>query len=152
MSTNRNRPNAAAAGTVALGDLVVHRLGFGAMRLTGPRVIGEPANPEQAKAVLRRAVELGVNFIDTADSYGPAVSERLIAEALYPYPAGLVIATKGGFLRPRGAWQPDGRPGHLREAVEGSLSRLRVERIDLYQLHTVDPNVPLEESLGALVD
>ena len=153
MSTDRNRPNAAAAGTVAIGDLVVHRLGYGAMRITGPGVIGEPADPEQAKAVLRRAVELGVNFIDTADSYGPAVSERLIAEALYPYPAGLVIATKGGLLRPRGGgWQPDGRPAHLREALEGSLRRLRLERIDLYQLHRVDPKVPLDESLGALVD
>jgi len=153
MSTDRTRPNAAAAGTVAIGDLVVHRLGYGAMRITGPGIIGEPADPERAKAVLRRAVELGVNFIDTADSYGPAVSERLIAEALYPYPAGLVIATKGGLLRPRGGgWQPDGRPAHLREALEGSLRRLQLERIDLYQLHRVDPKVPLEESLGTLVE
>jgi aryl-alcohol dehydrogenase-like predicted oxidoreductase len=128
-------------------------MGFGAMRVTGRGVLGEPSDREEAKAVLRRAVALGVNLIDTADSYGPAVSERLIAEALHPYPAGLVIATKGGFLRSRGGgWQPDGRPAHLREALAGSLRRLRVDRIDLYQLHTVDPNVPLEESLGALVD
>jgi len=152
MPTHRDRPNAAAAGTVAIGDLVVHRLGYGAMRITGSGVIGEPPDPEQAKAVLRRAVELGVNFIDTADSYGPAVSERLIAEALYPYPPGLVIATKGGLLRPPGGgWVPDGRPEHLREALDGSLRRLRLDRIDLYQLHRVDPKVSLDESLGALV-
>ena len=123
------------------------------MRITGPGVIGEPADPERAKAVLRRAVELGVNFIDTADAYGPEVSERLIAEALYPYPAGLVIGTKGGILRPgRDAWVTDGRPEHLREALDGSLRRLRLDRIDLYQLHRVDPKVPLEVSLGALVE
>jgi len=152
MPTHRDRPNAAAAGTVAIGDLVVHRLGYGAMRITGSGVIGEPPDPEQAKAVLRRAVELGVNFIDTADSYGPAVSERLIAEALYPYPPGLVIATKGGLLRPPGGgWVPDGRPEHLRETLDGSLRRLRLDRIDLYQLHRVDPKVSLDESLGALV-
>ena len=153
MATNSGQPNAAAAGTAVLGDLPVRRMGFGAMRITGRGVLGEPRDPEAARAVLRRAVALGVTLIDTADSYGPAVSERLIAEALHPYPAGLVIATKGGFLRSRGGgWRPDGRPAHLREALEGSLKRLRVDRIDLYQLHTVDPNVPLEESLGALVD
>jgi pyridoxine 4-dehydrogenase len=146
--------DASAAGTLTLGgDLEVRRLGFGAMRLTGDGIWGPPDDPEVAKAVLRRAVELGVNFIDTADSYGPHVSEELIAEALHPYPGGLVIATKGGLTRPGpGQWHPDCRPEHLREACEGSLRRLRVERIDLYQLHTVDPNVPLEESLGALVE
>jgi pyridoxine 4-dehydrogenase len=146
--------DASAAGTLTLGgDLEVRRLGFGAMRLTGDGIWGPPDDPEVAKAVLRRAVELGVNFIDTADSYGPQVSEELIAEALHPYPGGLVIATKGGLTRSGpGQWHPDCRPEHLREACEGSLRRLRVERIDLYQLHTVDPNVPLEESLGALVE
>ena len=142
-------PNASAAGTLALGgDLDVNRMGFGAMRITGLGLWGEP---EEAKAVLRRAVELGVNFIDTADSYGPELSERLIAEALHPYPEGLVIATKGGLTRPgpnRGV--PDGRPEHLREACEGSLRRLKVDRIDLYQLHRIDSRVPVEESLGAL--
>ncbi len=154
MTAHRDRPNAAAAGTVAVGDLVVHRLGFGAMRITGPGVIGEPADPERAKAVLRRAVELGVNFIDTAEAYGPKVSERLIAEALYPYPAGLVIATKGGLLRPAAAadGSPTAVPSISVQALEGSLRRLRLERIDLYQLHRVDPKVPLEVSLGALVD
>ena len=145
--------DAAAAGTVALGgDLQVRRLGFGAMRLTGDGIWGAPEDPEMAKSVLRRAVELGVDFIDTADSYGPHVSEELIAEALHPYPGGLVIATKGGLTRSGpGQWEPDCRPEHLREACEGSLRRLRLERIDLYQLHMVDPNVPLEESIGALV-
>jgi aryl-alcohol dehydrogenase-like predicted oxidoreductase len=146
--------DASAAGTLTLGgDLEVRRLGFGAMRITGEGIWGAPADREEAKAVLRRAVELGVNFIDTADSYGPEVSEELIAEALHPYPGGLVIATKGGFTRPGpGRWEPDGRPEHLREACEGSLRRLRLERIDLYQLHTVDPRVPLEDSVGALAD
>ncbi len=145
--------SAAAAGTVVVGDRRVNRLGFGAMRLTGPDIWGEPADREAAKAVLRRALDLGVNFVDTADSYGPEVSERLIAEALYPYPPDLVIATKGGLVRPRpAAWDADGRPAHLRRAVEGSLRRLRLERIDLYQLHAVDPRVPLEESVGALAD
>jgi pyridoxine 4-dehydrogenase len=146
--------DASAAGTLTLGgDLEVRRLGFGAMRITGEGIWGPPADREEAKAVLRRAVELGVNFIDTADSYGPEVSEELIAEALHPYPGGLVIATKGGFTRPGpGRWEPDGRPEHLREACEGSLRRLRLERIDLYQLHTVDPRVPLEDSVGALAD
>ncbi len=145
---------AAAAGTLTLGgDLEVRRLGFGAMRITGDGIWGQPADREGAKAVLRRAVELGVNFIDTADSYGPEVSEELIAETLHPYPAGLVIATKGGLTRPGpGRWERDCRPEHLREACEGSLRRLRLERIDLYQLHAVDRRVPLEESVGALAD
>lgn len=145
---------AAAAGTIDVGgDLVVNRLGFGAMRITGEGIWGEPPDREEAKAVLRRAVELGVNFIDTADSYGPAVSEQLIAEALYPYPEDLVIATKGGLVRPGpGRWTPNGRPEHLRAACEGSLQRLKLEQIPLYQLHRPDPKVPLEESLGALVE
>jgi pyridoxine 4-dehydrogenase len=133
------------------GDLEVHRLGFGAMRITGAGIWGPPDDPEESKRVLRRAVELGVNLIDTADSYGPEVSENLIAQALHPYPDDLVIATKGGLVRPGpGQWSRDGRPGHLKEACEGSLRRLRLERIDLYQLHSPDPRVPLEESLGAL--
>jgi aryl-alcohol dehydrogenase-like predicted oxidoreductase len=123
------------------------------MRITGPGIWGYPANVEQAKAALRRAVDLGVNFIDTADSYGPDVSETLIAETLYPYPDDLVIATKGGLVRPGpGRWEPDGRPEHLREALEGSLRRLRLEQIPLYQLHRVDPKVPIEESVGALAE
>ncbi|HEV8647964.1 MAG TPA: aldo/keto reductase [Actinomycetes bacterium] len=135
------------------GDLRVRRLGFGAMRLTGRGIWGEPADLEGAREVLVRAVRLGVNFIDTADSYGPDVSEQLIGETLFPYPEGLVIATKGGLTRPGpGRWVPNGRPEHLRRACEGSLRRLRLERIDLYQLHRVDPNVPLQESLGALAD
>lgn len=135
------------------GDLRVRRLGFGAMRLTGRGIWGEPADLEGAREVLVRAVRLGVNFIDTADSYGPDVSEQLIGETLSPYPEGLVIATKGGLTRPGpGRWVPNGRPEHLRRACEGSLRRLRLERIDLYQLHRVDPNVPLQESLGALAD
>ena len=154
MSDQNVRPNAAGAGTFALGgDLNVNRMAFGAMRLTGPGIWGEPEDPEEAKAVLRRAVEFGINFIDTADSYGPEVSERLISEALHPYPEGLVIATKGGFMRPGpGRWVPDGRPQHLREACEGSLRRLKVERIDLYQLHRIDPRVPAEESLDTLAE
>jgi aryl-alcohol dehydrogenase-like predicted oxidoreductase len=144
--------NAAQAGSFAIGgDLTPNRMGFGAMRVTGERIWGEPADREECIRVLRRAVELGVNLIDTADAYGPEVSENLIAEALHPYPEGLVIATKGGFLRPGpGRWTQDGRPEHLREACEGSLKRLRLDRIDLYQWHRIDPNVPLEESLGAL--
>ena len=133
------------------GDLEVHRLGFGAMRITGPGIWGPPADPEGAKAVLRRAVELGVDLIDTADSYGPEVSESLIAEALHPYPEGLVIATKGGLRRPGpGEWPRDARPDRLKECCEGSLRRLRLDRIDLYQLHAPDPKVPLEDSIGAL--
>jgi pyridoxine 4-dehydrogenase len=133
------------------GQLTVNRLGFGAMRLTGDGVWGEPTDRDECKAVLRRALELGVNFIDTADSYGPHVSEEIIAEALHPYPDDLVIATKGGYLRPGpGRWDPDGRPEHLREACEGSLQRLRVDRIDLYQFHVPDRKVPYEESIGAL--
>jgi len=147
-----DRPTAADAGTIDVGgDLTVNRLGFGAMRITGPGIWGEPADPEKAKAALRHAVELGVNFIDTADSYGPEVSERLIAETLYPYPEELVIASKGGLVRPGpGRWEPDGRPEHLREALEGTLRRLRLEQIDLYQFHRPDPKVPLEDSIGAL--
>lgn len=141
---------AGASGTFLLGgDLPVHRLGFGAMRITGEGVWGPPADREAALAVLRRAVELGVTLIDTADSYGPAVSEELIAEALHPYPAGLVIATKAGFQRPGpGKWVVDGRREHLREAAEGSLRRLRVDTIDLWQLHRIDTHVPIEEQLG----
>jgi pyridoxine 4-dehydrogenase len=144
--------NAAASGTFALGgDLPIHRLGFGAMRITGEGIWGEPKDPEKAKQVLRRALELGVNFIDTADSYGPDVSERLIAEALYPYPSDLIIATKGGLTRSGpNRWAPVGRPEYLRQCVEMSLRRLKVERIDLWQLHRIDPKVPVEESLGAI--
>jgi aryl-alcohol dehydrogenase-like predicted oxidoreductase len=143
--------SAAVAGTFSLGgDLFVNRLGFGAMRLTGRAILGEPEDPEQARRVLRRAVELGVNLIDTADSYGPELSERLIAQALHPYPDELVVATKGGYTRPGGRWVPDGRPKHLREACEGSLRRLKVERIDLYQLHRPDPRIAFEDSVWAL--
>jgi pyridoxine 4-dehydrogenase len=153
MSIEPTTQPAAAAGTVTLGDLTVNRMAFGAMRLTGPGVIGGPDDPENAKAVLRRAVELGVNFIDTADSYGPEINERQIEEALHPYPDDLVIATKGGLNHERrGEWLQDGRPERLRAACEGSLQRLRVERIDLYQLHSVDPSVPLDESVGALAE
>lgn len=144
--------NAAASGTFLLGgDLEIHRLGFGAMRITGEGIWGEPKDAEKAKQVLRRALELGVNFIDTADSYGPEVSERLIAEALHPYPKNLVVATKGGLTRSGpNRWAPVGRPEYLRQCVEMSLRRLKVERIDLWQLHRIDPKVPLEESLGAI--
>jgi pyridoxine 4-dehydrogenase len=135
------------------GDLEVRRLGFGAMRITGDGIWGPPPDPEAAKAVLRRALELDVNLIDTADSYGPEVSENLIAEALHPYPEGLVIATKGGLRRTGpGQWPRDARPERLKECCEGSLRRLRVDRIDVYQLHSPDPKVPLEDSLGALRD
>jgi pyridoxine 4-dehydrogenase len=144
---------AARAGQVGVGPYTVNRLGFGAMRLTGPGIIGEPERPDEARAVLRRAVELGVDFIDTADSYGPNVSEEIIAEALHPYPEGLVIATKGGFLRPGpDKWVTNGRPEHLRRQLEGSLRRLRLDRIDLYQLHRIDPKVPAGEQFDALRD
>ena len=147
-------PTAAAAGTIDVGgDLTVNRMGFGAMRITGPGIWGEPPSRDQAIATLRRVVELGVNFIDTADSYGPGVSEPLIAEALYPYPADLVIATKGGLVRPGpNRWEANGRPEHLREACEGSLRRLRLEQIPLYQFHRPDPAVPLAESIGAIAE
>jgi pyridoxine 4-dehydrogenase len=156
MTDQDGGPNAAAAGTFALGGAgggpVVNRLGFGAMRLTGRGILGEPEDPEEARRVLRRAVELGVNLIDTADSYGPEVSERIIAEALRPYPEDLVIATKGGYTRAGGRWVPNGHPRHLREACEGSLMRLEVDRIDLYQFHTPDPNVPFEDSVWSLAE
>ncbi|GAA3295767.1 aldo/keto reductase [Dactylosporangium vinaceum] len=146
--------SAADAGTIDVGgDLTVNRLGFGAMRITGDGVWGPPRDREEAKRVLRRAVELDVNFIDTADSYGPDVSEELIAEALYPYADDLVIATKGGLVRPGpGNWQPDGRPEHLREALEGSLRKLKLDQIALYQFHRPDPKVPVEDSIGALAE
>ncbi|MBV9657130.1 MAG: aldo/keto reductase [Verrucomicrobia bacterium] len=142
----------AASGTFSIGgDLPVYRLGYGAMRITGDGIWGEPKDPAAARRLLRRVVELGVNFIDTADSYGPEVSENLIAEALHPYPAGLVIATKGGFTRPGpNRWVVNGKPDYLRGCVEASLRRLKVDCIDLYQLHRIDPKVPAEESLGAL--
>lgn len=145
-------PAMTANSTFQIGDdLEVNRLGFGAMRLTGEGIWGWPPDRENAKKVLRRAVELGVNLIDTADAYGPEVDELLIAEALHPYPKGLVIATKGGLTRPGpGEWEPDCRPDRLKKCVDGSLKRLRLDRIDLYQLHTVDPKVPLEDSVGAL--
>jgi pyridoxine 4-dehydrogenase len=151
-TTSLTTAPAAHSGTFALGgDLPVHRLGFGAMQLTGPGVWGEPRDPGAAIAVLRRVPELGINLIDTADSYGPGVSERLIADALHPYATDLVIATKSGLERPGpGRWTPNGHPEHLRAACHGSLRRLKLERIDLYQLHRIDPGVPLEEQLGAL--
>src|SRR3954467_8376712 len=139
------------AGTITIGDRTVRRLGFGAMRITGPGIWGPPDDHDEAIAVLRRAVELGINLIDTADSYGPDVSEELIAEALHPYPEGLLIATKGGLERPGpGDWTRNGRPEHLRAACEASLHRLGGERIDLYQLHAPDDRVPYSESVGAL--
>jgi pyridoxine 4-dehydrogenase len=146
--------SAAAAGMIGIGgDLTVNRLGFGAMRITGPGIMGDPPDRDLAIETLRHAIELGVNFIDTADSYGPAVSENLIAEALYPYPDELVIATKGGLLRPGpNRWEPDGRPEHLREACESSLKRLRLEQIPVYQFHRPDPKVPVTESIGALAE
>ena len=148
------QPTAAAAGTLDVGgDLTVNRLGFGAMRITGPGIWGDPPSRDQAIATLRRVVELGINFIDTADSYGPEVSETLIAEALHPYPDDLVIATKGGLIRPGpNRWEADGRPEHLREVCEGSLRRLRLEQIPLYQFHRPDPAVPLADSIGAIAE
>jgi len=145
---------AAGAGTIDVGgDLTVGRLGFGAMRITGRGIWGDPPDHDEALAVLRRVVELGVDFIDTADSYGPHVSEQLIAEALHPYPENLVIATKGGLERPGpGRWTPNGRPDYLRKACEDSLRRLRLEQIPLHQFHRPDPQVPLEDSIGTLVE
>jgi len=144
---------AGAAGTIEVGDLLVNRLGFGAMRLTGEGIWGAPDDPDEARSVLRCALEVGVNFIDTADSYGPEVSERLISEALAPYPEGLVIGTKGGLVRPGpDDWRRDCRPERLKQACEASLERLGLERIDLYQLHAVDDEVPLAESVGALAE
>jgi len=155
-AVQRNEAPAKKSGEFLLGDdLHVTRLGFGAMRITGDGdgVWGEPADRAEAVRVLRRAVELGINFIDTADSYGPGVSEEIIAEALHPYPTGLVIATKGGYVRPGpNQWVENGKPEHLRSACEGSLHRLRLERIDLYQLHRIDPKVPAEDQLGTLKD
>jgi pyridoxine 4-dehydrogenase len=151
---NAQQVSAGLAGSISLGgDVSVHRLGFGAMRLTGEGIWGPPKNRTEALAVLRRAVELGVNFIDTADSYGPSVNEELIAEALFPYRKDLVIATKGGWNRPGpNQWTHDATPAHLRKAVEGSLKRLRLERIDVYQLHHPDPVVSLEDSVGTLAE
>jgi aryl-alcohol dehydrogenase-like predicted oxidoreductase len=138
---------------IKLGDLEVNRLGYGAMRVCGPSVWGPPKDRAHAHRVLRRAVELGVNFFDTADSYGPHVDEELIAEALHPYPKGFVIATKGGLVRPKPSrWDEDARPEQLKKAIDGSLKRLKLERIGLYQLHAPDPRVPLEDSIGALAD
>src|SRR3989440_12652923 len=151
MQRTMQRPAEASGMFTIGGDLKVYRLGFGAMRITGEGIWGPPANKQEAIAVLRRTLELGINLIDTADSYGPEVSESLIAEALYPYPKGLVIATKGGLLRTGpGQWPQDGRPEHLREALEGSLRRLLLERIDIYQFHRPDPKVPFEDSVGEL--
>lgn len=152
MNRNIKKVSASSAGEVSLGqELSVHRLGFGAMRLTGEGIWGPPRDRKSAVAVLRRAVELDVNFIDTADSYGPHVSEELIAEALYPYPKGLVVATKGGWNRPGpNQWTHDASPQHLRDAVEGSLKRLRLDRIDIYQLHTPDPVTSFEASVETL--
>lgn len=147
------RPAAASGTFVIGGDLPVHRLGFGTMRLVGKGIWGDPDDHDEAIAVLRNAVELGISLIDTADSYGPEVAERLIAEALFPYPPHLVIATKAGFVRPGpNQWVEDGRPEHLRAACEGSLRRLRLERIDLLQLHRIDPKVPLGDQIGMLLE
>ena len=150
----RSDAPAALAGTITLGgDLVVNRMGFGAMRITGKGIFGPPADPEECRRVLRRAVELGVDFIDTADSYGPNVSEELIGAALHPYPEGLVIATKGGLERPGpDKWTPNGRPEYLRRQLDGSLRRLRLERIDLWQLRRIDAKVPEDEQFGVLAE
>jgi pyridoxine 4-dehydrogenase len=149
----RSLPAALSGQFVIAEDLNINRLGFGAMRITGPGVWGEPKDRKEAVRVLRRAVDLGINFIDTADSYGPGVSEQIIAEALHPYPDGLIIATKAGFDRSGpNQWQENGKPEHLRAACTGSLKRLRLERIDLFQLHRIDPKVPAEDQLGALKD
>jgi aryl-alcohol dehydrogenase-like predicted oxidoreductase len=153
MHVTQQRPAEASGAFTIGGDLTVYRLGFGSMRLTGPGIWGPPRDKQEAIRVLRRALGLGINLIDTADSYGPEVAESLIAEALFPYPTGVVITTKGGLLRPGpDQWVPDGRPEHLRAALEGSLRRLRLERIDVYQFHRPDPKVPFEESVGALAD
>lgn len=153
-AVERNQALAKKSGEFLIGgDLRVARLGFGAMRITGDGIWGEPADRAEAIRVLRRAVELGINFVDTADSYGPGVSEEIIAEALHPYPTGLVIATKGGFDRPGpNQWVENGSPEHLRSACEGSLRRLRLDRIDLYQLHRIDPKIPVEDQFGTLRD
>jgi len=152
MADSPDDTTAAAGGSFKIaGELAVNRLGFGAMRITGDGIWGEPADPDECRAVLRRAVELGVNFIDTADSYGPDVSERLIGETLAPYPDDLTVATKAGLTRPGpNDWRPNGRPEHIREACEGSLKRLKLDQIPLYQLHRIDQNVPLEDQLGTL--
>jgi aryl-alcohol dehydrogenase-like predicted oxidoreductase len=153
-SSSPAAPAAAASGTFRIGgDLPVHRLGFGAMQITGPGVWGPPRDRDEALRVLRRCVDLGVTLVDTADSYGPHVSEELIADALHPYPDGLVVATKGGFERPGpNRWVPNGRPEYLRAQCEGSLRRLRVERIDLWQLHRVDDKVPADEQFGLMAE
>ena len=152
-STDSTARPALQSGSFAIGDKRVHRLGFGAMRITGKGIWGPPKDRKEAINVLRRAVDLGVDLIDTADSYGPHVSEEIIAEALYPYPKGLVIATKGGLERPGpDQWEMNGQPAHLRKACEGSLKRLRLDRIDLYQLHRIDPKVPAEDQIGTLRD
>jgi aryl-alcohol dehydrogenase-like predicted oxidoreductase len=153
-AVQRNQAPAKKSGEFLIGnDLRVTRLGYGAMRITGDGIWGEPADRAEAIRVLRRTIELGINFIDTADSYGPFVSEEIIAEALHPYPTGLVIATKGGFDRPGpNEWVENGKPEHLRAACEGSLRRLRLDRIDLYQLHRIDPKVPVEDQVGTLKD
>lgn len=151
--TSSERPAAKSGDFVIGGDLRVHRLGFGAMRITGNGIWGEPKDRAETVRVLRKATELGINFIDTADSYGPSVSEEIIAEALHPYPKELVIATKAGLERPGpDQWVPNGKPAHLRKACEGSLRRLRVERIDLFQLHRIDDKVPVEDQFGTLKD
>lgn len=152
MPTTTEQPALASGQFTIGGDLTVYRMGFGAMRITGPGIWGLPTDKPEVIAVLHRCLDLGINLIDTADSYGPNVSEELIAEALYPYPKGLVIATKGGLLRPgpNGPWPRDGRPEHLREALEGSLKRLKVDTIDIYQYHRPDPEVPFEDSVGEL--